>query len=103
MSDKKDKVKQRIHEMGLISKRKRGAIRKRELMSIFNHECQHCGYDKNAAALCFHHIDESTKSFGITAKECASRTMEVLMEEVSKCILLCANCHMALHYPEHDF
>ena len=32
----------------------------------------------------------------------ASRSMESLREEISKCQVLCHNCHMELHNPDWD-
>lgn len=65
--------------------------------------CSKCGYSKCLAALQFHHIDPKNKKFGITAALRGSRnkfSRDEIMEEVKKCILLCANCHFELHYPE---
>lgn len=75
--------------------------RKLELMRLFNSKCTICGYNKNSAALCFHHIDESTKSFQITLRECSNNKIETLLNEAAKCTLLCANCHMELHHSEY--
>jgi transposase len=54
--------------------------------------CRLCGYDRCPAALEFHHLDPTTKSFGLSARG-LGRSMERLREEASKCILLCSNCH----------
>jgi hypothetical protein len=51
-----------------------------------------CGYDRCSAALTFHHVDPSTKKFGIAAGGLA-RALSKLREEAAKCVLLCANCH----------
>lgn len=65
--------------------------------------CSKCGYSKCLAALQFHHVEPSNKKFGITQALRASKTKyskEEILKESKKCILLCANCHMELHYPE---
>ena len=59
--------------------------------------CELCGYNKNFAALCFHHMDSEEKDFQISSKRTASRA--VLAPEIAKCALLCHNCHMEFHYP----
>lgn len=82
-----------------ISERRRS--KKRELVKMKGGCCEKCGYNKNYSALTFHHIDPSTKKFGITTREAGSFPKEVLLEELSKCILLCHNCHMELHYPDN--
>ena len=58
--------------------------------------CVLCGYDKCLAALEFHHVDPAAKEF--TMKELVSRTMEAVLEEVGKCMLVCANCHREIHW-----
>ena len=54
--------------------------------------CELCGYGMCVRALEFHHRDPSLKSFGI-ARAGVTRSIEKVRAEVSKCILLCANCH----------
>ena len=63
-------------------------------------KCEKCGYDKNLAGLCFHHLDPKTKKFQLDARKCANSSIESLIEEANKCSLLCHNCHMEEHYPE---
>jgi 5-methylcytosine-specific restriction endonuclease McrA len=65
--------------------------------------CSKCGYSKCLAALQFHHIEPINKKFGITEALRSSKlkySMEEIQKESEKCILLCANCHLELHYPE---
>jgi hypothetical protein len=78
----------------------RGIARKLELVKRKGGKCENCGYDKNLAGLCFHHLDPSTKEFQIDARKCANSDMESLVKEANKCSLLCHNCHMEEHYPE---
>lgn len=54
--------------------------------------CKLCGYGRHLAALQFHHVDPSTKSFGLGVRG-ITRSIDRLREEAAKCILLCANCH----------
>jgi len=54
--------------------------------------CRLCGYDRCVAALEFHHLDPTTKEFGVAQKGMA-RSIERLRAEVRKCLLLCSNCH----------
>ena len=54
--------------------------------------CVLCGYDRCVAALGFHHLDPSTKSFGL-AQAGITRAIEEVRREAEKCILVCANCH----------
>lgn len=57
--------------------------------------CALCGYSRHSAALQFHHVDPSTKSFGLGVRG-ITRSMEKLRAEAAKCVLLCANCHAEL-------
>lgn len=57
-------------------------------------KCQICGYNKCSRALSFHHIS-GKKEFGISGAH--TRKWESIMEELNKCILVCANCHMEIH------
>ena len=59
-------------------------------------KCQICGYDKHIGALEFHHLEPSSKEFGIGAKG-YTRSWDKVKNELDKCILLCANCHRELH------
>lgn len=54
--------------------------------------CLHCGYKEHAVALDFDHLNPSEKDFNISANF-ACAPFEALMEEISKCQVLCANCH----------
>lgn len=59
-------------------------------------KCSICGYNKYAGALEFHHLDSSTKDFGISEKG-YTRSWGIVKEELDKCVLVCANCHRELH------
>ncbi len=59
-------------------------------------KCEICGYCKCDRALSFHHLDPKEKSFGLSDKG-LTRSWEKIKEEIEKCILLCANCHMEIH------
>jgi hypothetical protein len=55
-------------------------------------KCTLCGYDRCVAALQFHHLDPSTKAFGLSRKG-VTKGIDSLRAEAAKCVLLCANCH----------
>jgi transposase-like protein len=54
--------------------------------------CLLCGYDRCRAALHFHHVDRSTKSFGLAGRG-ITRAIDEVRREAQKCILVCSNCH----------
>jgi hypothetical protein len=51
-----------------------------------------CGYNKHPGILDFHHLDPSTKSFGVSNGG-FSRSWASIETELRQCILVCANCH----------
>jgi hypothetical protein len=53
--------------------------------------CCVCGFKRSAAALEYHHVDPSTKTFGLS--RAWSKAACDLPAEASKCVILCANCH----------
>lgn len=57
-------------------------------------QCGRCG-DNNTKHLVFHHIDPTIKEGTISSKLTGS--IEKLLEEIYKCEILCANCHVKLH------
>ena len=80
--------------------KQRGLLRKIQLIQEFGGKCQECGYDKNIAALEFHHINPDEKDFQLDMRHLSNTSIEKLRTEVAKCKLLCANCHRELHNPE---
>lgn len=71
--------------------------RKLKAIEIMGGKCQLCGYNKNLAALEFHHIDPKEKEF--VWNKLNKRSWNRVLEELKKCLLLCANCHRELHNP----
>ena len=74
---------------------KRWKKRKIEVVNDMGGCCSKCGYSKCIAALELHHIDDSTKQYEWSKMRQLSESK--LKNELSKCILLCANCHRELH------
>ena len=74
---------------------KKHALSKKEIVDRIKllAGCSLCGYNKCAEALCFHHSDPSTKSIS----QLARKGLPKVMEEIKKCIVLCANCHAEEH------
>lgn len=65
-------------------------------------KCNFCGYDRNPAALEFHHMDNDKDA---TIAKLASKSWSIPLKEkidleVSKCIIICANCHREEHHKE---
>ena len=60
--------------------------------------CVQCGQN-HPATFDFHHVDSSTKEASIN-KLIKNRAFKRAMEEVQKCVVLCANCHRIHHHNE---
>lgn len=60
-------------------------------------KCSKCGYSKCIQALHFHHIDPNSKKFTISHSWKTGSEKRIL-EEISKCDILCANCHAEEHF-----
>lgn len=82
-----------------ISQQERGRQRRKQLIKQKGGKCEICGYDKNHAALAFHHLNPATKNFPVDLRKCSNTSSEKLLEEVKKCQLLCLNCHAEAHNP----
>lgn len=81
----------------------RGTKRKIELINRRGGCCEECGYNKNLAALTFHHIDPTLKTFSMDLRSLSNRTMYIIEKEFENCMILCANCHIELHNPQRDW
>ena len=57
--------------------------------------CCFCGYNRHHSALDFHHTDDN-KGFNISSMA-DHDSYGKIEREVSKCILVCRNCHAEIH------
>jgi transposase len=64
---------------------------KETLVAEAGGKCRLCGYSRCLAALEFHHLDPTTKKFGLSRR--GARSIATLRSEARKCVLLCSNCH----------
>jgi hypothetical protein len=87
----------------VYSQESRGIERKKHFMNILGGKCNSCGYNKNITALEFHHVDPTTKKLQLNMRTFSNNSMNVLIEEVYKCELLCANCHREHHNPRFNY
>jgi DNA-directed RNA polymerase subunit M/transcription elongation factor TFIIS len=61
--------------------------------------CGRCGFS-HPAALQFHHTNSSTKKFEIGSAVGLLKSLKQVQEEILKCEVICANCHLVHHYEE---
>lgn len=76
---------------------KRRRILRSESIKIMGGKCSHCFGKFPDVAFDFHHLDESKKEMS-TSDMLDSKSLEKISLELSKCILLCANCHRIEHH-----
>ena len=63
--------------------------------------CEKCG-ENHVACLDFHHKDPTEKDTEVSVAVHRSWGRERIEKEISKCIVLCSNCHRKLHYEERN-
>lgn len=87
-----------LRESATESRARKYAEAKDELADVKRASgCVVCAEDE-PAVLVFHHVDQSTKAFSISAG-LQSRVwrMDEVRAEIAKCVVLCGNCHRKLH------
>ena len=73
--------------------------KKKKFIESQKHKCAKCGEDR-VYILDFHHIDKNKKDF--TIGKIKKGNLDLIQEEIDKCIVLCANCHREFHYLERE-
>ncbi len=68
-----------------------------ELKSTLKCEC--CP-ENHPSTLDFHHVDRNKKDMAIGLTINGGWSKKRILKEISKCIVLCANCHRKLHWNE---
>lgn len=65
-------------------------------------KCAKCGYDKCGAALDFHHINPKDKDERVARMISNNYNLDIIYEEIKKCIVLCSNCHREFHFLQNN-
>lgn len=73
-------------------------VLKEALVAIFGNKCSKCGRVYNSVVYDFHHKDINKES--MISRAIVNYSLERLADEVSKCDMICANCHRILHKEE---
>jgi hypothetical protein len=63
--------------------------------------CQKCG-DKRGYVLDFHHLDPKTKDDTVARLLAGTYSLDTVLKEIEKCVVLCANCHREFHHLEKE-
>lgn len=80
---------------------RKGRHKTRKAITFLGGKCRCCGFDKHQASLCFHHLDPTTKDPSFSSMR--GWAWERIETELKKCVLLCMNCHIAIHAGELEF
>lgn len=64
--------------------------------------CNRCNGVFHLSVYDFHHLDPKEKEIGVS-KLIGNVSMDDLLKEVDKCILLCSNCHRITHYENYNY
>jgi len=94
MADKRKYADRREYLIQAVKKRRK-TLREKAIQQKGS-ACYFCGYNREVSALEFHHLDETTKEFGLSARG-LTRSWNNILQELDKCLLVCANCHRELH------
>ena len=84
----KEQIKQRAYQY------RQGYTKqaKQQIYELKINGCAICGYNKCVDSLEFHHVNPDDKLFQISGGN-IYRKIDVILDEIQKCILLCSNCH----------
>jgi hypothetical protein len=70
------------------------------LRDLRRRPCADCGQTYPPWGMDFDHRDPSTKSFALAADKVLLKPRSVLLEEIAKCDVVCANCHALRTYAQ---
>jgi hypothetical protein len=96
-----EKIKKTKRKTQKKADRKKREIEARNYAWEFkrHNKCVRCG-ESDPACLVFHHTDPSNKKASV--HKLYKYGLNSVKKEIDKCIILCANCHMKLHYYEKN-
>lgn len=83
-----------------IQKLNRDRIRmdaRQEFLDTLKTPCAKCG-ESRVWVLQFHHKDPEDKLFTVGDTGMCHKSKDAVIQEVKKCVCLCANCHKEFHY-----
>lgn len=82
-----------------MDRTKQNKLRVKEMFNEYKSKlsCILCG-ESHVSTLQFHHRNPKEKDFNISTAVANSMSFDSIMDEVSKCVVLCSNCHFKEHY-----
>ena len=96
-ADKKRRRSNRPKSVSIKAKEKRAKQRRIDRNKDYvyldkSNGCSRCP-ERRPSCLDYHHIDPSTKSGDVSRFARLGLSFQKLVDEIGKCIILCANCH----------
>lgn len=73
---------------------------KQRLVAERGGACEQCGIKVPLPKFHFHHVDESTKEGNVA--HLLNGTYQRAKHEADKCMLVCDDCHYAMHYEDYN-
>lgn len=70
---------------------------KQRIVDSFGGKCGCCMYSICQEALELHHLNPIEKKFGFGSIRANPKSWEKVVDELKKCVMLCANCHREVH------
>lgn len=94
---------QQRYRMKSAPKEQNKRARRKYWLSVYKcaKGCHKCAYNADARALDFDHLDDKTKLFTIGNNY--MRSLKSLLNEIRKCVVICANCHRIKSHDEQKF
>lgn len=95
-------IRKAYYENNKVKEQSRIKERRVELKKTYKEfkktlKCTLCNED-HPATLQFHHLDPNEKEIEVSLAVTNGWSFKRIEEEIKKCIVLCANCHMKEHY-----
>lgn len=82
--------------------RERGKKNSLKLQELKTKPCIDCGNSFPPVCMDFDHV-RGEKKYNVGAMAYSTRSWELILEEISKCDLVCSNCHRIRSYERKQF
>ena len=82
--------------------RQKKSLQKKIRVVLEESSCVRCG-ESDPIVLVFHHREPANKTSEISTMIGDRVSWKSIKKEIDKCDVLCANCHMRVHYETGDF
>ena len=91
----------RVREQHRVRTAEKRDKHKKKLVEHFGDKCHDCGQSFPICCYDFHHENPEEKSFELAPN--MGKNYQMVLEEASKCVMLCSNCHRVRHWVPKDY